>query len=183
MKDKDTVFLLESYQHSLTEGRKKQFEDRVRKTVIDPDTGEERKESYYEMMMRIKGIRGGGGARSRATRFKKAVSKDKVALGKRKFKVADKAYETPLKGLQKNVVSFVEIRPSTAKEILDFLSKIEDKKEAERVLKDMILDGFLDEVFKDEEAPEPEVDPDKLGEIEAFHDPAGPEAVDDLEDY
>ena len=47
----------------------------------------------------------------------------------------------------------------------------------------MILDGFLDEVFKDDEAPEPEVDPDKLGEIEAFHDPSGPEAVDDLEDY
>ena len=88
-----------------------------------------------------------------------------------------------LKGLQKNIVSFVEIRPSTAVEILDFLSKIEDKKEAEKVLKNMILDGFLDEVFKDDEAPEPEVDPDKLGEIEAFHDPSGPEADDDLEDY
>ena len=84
---------------------------------------------------------------------------------------------------KKNIVSFVEIRPSTAVEILDFLSKIEDKKEAEKVLKNMILDGFLDEVFKDDEAPEPEVDPDKLGEIEAFHDPSGPEADDDLEDY
>ena len=89
MKDKDTQFLYESYQQSLTEGRKKQFEDRVRKVVVDPETGEERKESYYEMMMRIKGIRGGGGARSRSTRFKKPVAKEKVALGKRKFKVAD----------------------------------------------------------------------------------------------
>ena len=26
-------------------------------------------------------------------------------------------------------------------------------------------------------------DPDKLGEIEAFHDPSGPEADDELEDY
>ena len=38
MKDKDTQFLFESYEKSLTEGRKKQYEDRVRKTVIDPDT-------------------------------------------------------------------------------------------------------------------------------------------------
>ena len=45
MKDKDTQFLYESYQESLTEGRKKQFEDRVRKVVADPETGEERKES------------------------------------------------------------------------------------------------------------------------------------------
>ena len=64
MKDKDTQFLYESYQKSLIEGRKKQFTDRVRKTLVDPDTGEERKESYYEMMMRVKGIRGGGGVRS-----------------------------------------------------------------------------------------------------------------------
>lgn len=183
MKDKDTQFLYESYQKTIEEGRKKQFTDRVRKTVVDPDTGEERKESYYEMMMRVKGIRGGGGARSRVTRFQKPLSNTKVNLKGRKFRVADKAYETPLKGLQKNIVSFVEIRPSTAVEILDFLSKIEDKKEAEKVLKNMILDGFLDEVFKDDEAPEPEVDPDKLGEIEAFHDPSGPEADDDLEDY
>ena len=183
MKDKDSEYLFESYQNHLIEGRKKQFAERVRKTLVDPDTGEERKESYYEMMKRVKGIRGGGGARSRATRFKKPVSKDKVALGNRRFKVADQSYETPLKGLQKDIVSFVEIRTSSAKEILDFASKIEDKKEAERVLKDMILLGLLDEVFKDEEAPEPEVDPDKLGEIEAFHDPAGPEAEDDLEDF
>ena len=46
----------------------------------------------------------------------------------------------------------------------------------------MILDGFLDEVFKDEEAPEPEVDPDKLGEIEAFQDFTSSEN-DNLEDY
>lgn len=183
MKDKDSEYLFESYQNHLIEGRKKQFAERVRKTLVDPDTGEERKESYYEMMMRIKGIRGGGGARSRATRFKKPVSKDKVALGSRRFKVADLAYETPLKGLQKDIVSFVEIRTSSAKEILDFAKKIEDKKEAERILKDMILLGLLDEVFKDDELPEPEVDPDKLGEIEAFHDPAGPEAEDDLEDF
>jgi hypothetical protein len=182
MKDQDTQFLYESYQKTIIEGRKKQFTDRVRKTLVDPDTGEERKESYYEMMMRVKGIRGGGGARSRATRFKKAQSNTKVNLKGRKFKVADKAYEIPLKGLQKNVVSFVEIRPSTAKEILDFLSKIEDKKEAEKVLKNMILDGFLDEVFKDDEAPEPEVDPDKLGEIEAFQDFTSSEN-DNLEDY
>ena len=169
MKDKDTQFLYESYQKSLIEGRKKQFTDRVRKTLVDPDTGEERKESYYEMMMRVKGIRGGGGVRSRATRFKKAQPNTKVNLKGRKFKVADKAYEIPLKGLQKNVVSFVEIRPSTAKEILDFLSKIEDKEEAEKVL-------------KNEEAPEPEVDPDKLGEIEAFQDFTSSES-DNLEDY
>ena len=58
MKDKDSVYLFESYQNHLLEGRKKQFEDRVRKTLVDPETGEERKESYYEMMMRIKGIKG-----------------------------------------------------------------------------------------------------------------------------
>ena len=45
MKDKDTQFLYESYQKTIEEGRKKQFTDRVRKTVVDPDTGEERKES------------------------------------------------------------------------------------------------------------------------------------------
>ena len=56
MKDKDSQNLFESYQeaYSLEEGRKKQYAERERKTVIDPDTGEERKESYYEMMMRIK---------------------------------------------------------------------------------------------------------------------------------
>jgi hypothetical protein len=183
MKDKDTVFLLESYQHSLTEGRKKQFEDRVRKTVIDPDTGEERKESYYEMMMRIKGIRGGGGARSRATRFKKA-SQGKVALGQRKFQVADKAYETPLRGLQKDIVGFVEVRPTTAKEIMDFASKIEDKGEVEKILKDMILVGLLDEVFGEDEPEMDDVDPDKLGEIEAFQDFSAEDKTEpDLEDY
>jgi|TARA_R110002110_G_scaffold132966_1_gene315028 hypothetical protein len=183
MNDKDSSYLFESYQNHLLEGRKKQFTDRVRKTLVDPDTGEERKESYYEMMMRVKGIRGGGGARSRTTRFQKPLPNTKVSLKNRRFNVADQAYQVPLKGLQKDIVSFVEIRTSSAKEILDFASKIEDQKEAERVLKDMILLGLLDEVFKNEEAPEPEVDPDKLGEIEAFHDPAGPEAVDDLEDY
>ena len=78
MKDKDTQFLYESYQKTIEEGRKKQFTDRVRKTLVDPDTGEERKESYYEMMMRVKGIRGGGGARSRVTRFQKPLSNTKV---------------------------------------------------------------------------------------------------------
>ena len=184
MKDKDTQFLYESYQQSLTEGRKKQFEDRVRKVVVDPETGEERKESYYEMMMRIKGIRGGGGARSRSTRFKKPVAKEKVALGKRKFKVADAAYETPLKGLQKDIVGFVEVRPTTAKEILDFATKIEDQKEAEKILKDMILLGLLDEVFGEEEAPLDDVDPDKLGEIEAYQDfTATDKESEELEDY
>tara|TARA_R100001163_G_scaffold728_6_gene1122 strand:+ start:22063 stop:22608 length:546 start_codon:yes stop_codon:yes gene_type:complete len=181
MKDKDTQFLFESYEKSLTEGRKKQFEDRVRKTVIDPDTGEERKESYYEMMMRIKGIRGGAGARSRDTRYKKA-SQGKVALGKRKFKVADKAYETPLKGLQKDIISFVEVTPTTAKEIIDFGSKIFDKDEVENIVKDMIINGLLDEVFGEEEPQMDEVDPDKLGEIEAFQDFTA-ETETDLEDY
>jgi len=54
MKDRDNQFLFESYKKTLEEGRKKTYKDRERKTVVDPDTGEERKESYYEMMMRIK---------------------------------------------------------------------------------------------------------------------------------
>ena len=74
MKDKDSNYLFESYLNLQLEGRKKQFEDRVRKTLVDPDTGEERKESYYEMMMRVKGIRGGSGARNMVTRYQIPLS-------------------------------------------------------------------------------------------------------------
>ena len=73
MKDRENQFLYESYIQSLEEGRKKAYKERERKTVVDPDTGEERKESYYEMMMRLKGK--GSGVRSRATRQKKRKNK------------------------------------------------------------------------------------------------------------
>ena len=80
MKDRDNQFLFESYMHSLEEGRKKQFKERERKTVIDPTTGEERKESYYEMMMRLKGK---AGPRSKALRQRKEKKSDKVRLQNR----------------------------------------------------------------------------------------------------
>ena len=43
MNDKDSSYLFESYQNHLLEGRKKQFEDRVRKTLVDPETGGRKK--------------------------------------------------------------------------------------------------------------------------------------------
>lgn len=56
--DNDMIF--ESYFHAITDllnegrGRKKQFSERVKKIITDPETGEERLESYYEMMKRLK---------------------------------------------------------------------------------------------------------------------------------
>lgn len=56
--DNDLIF--EQYFHSLTDvinearGRKKQFTERVKKIITDPKTGEQRLESYYEMMQRLK---------------------------------------------------------------------------------------------------------------------------------
>jgi len=147
MKDKDTQLLFESYLRSLEEGRKKMFKDRERKTVIDPDTGEERKESYYEMMMRLKGK--GSGVRSRATRQRKEKTSNKVKLGKREFKVADKAYEERLNTSQKDIVRFIEADDTAkASDILNFLKKTGlDAKEAEVLLSGMITDGYLDEIF------------------------------------
>ena len=46
----------------------------------------------------------------------------------------------------------------------------------------MIINGLLDEVFGEEEPQMDEVDPDKLGEIEAFQDFTA-ETETDLEDY
>ena len=56
----DNEMIFESYFHAITDiidesrGRKKQFTERVKKIITDLDTGEERLESYYEMMKRIK---------------------------------------------------------------------------------------------------------------------------------
>lgn len=146
MKDRENQFLYESYIQSLEEGRKKAYKERERKTVIDPDTGEERKESYYEMMMRLKGK--GAGVRSRATRQRKEKTSNKVKLGKREFKVADKSYEERLNTAQRDVVRFIEADDSAkAKDILEFLIKTGmDKKEAEVLLSGMITDGYLDEI-------------------------------------
>tara|TARA_A100001201_G_scaffold141270_2_gene136272 strand:+ start:524 stop:1081 length:558 start_codon:yes stop_codon:yes gene_type:complete len=185
MKDKDNQFLFESYRETVEEGRKKKYAERERKTVIDPDTGEERKESYYEMMMRIKGIRGGAGARSRATRYKKA-SQGKVKLKGRKFKPAEKAYDTLLKGVEKDIIRYVENSPEDANDIINFASEYVDKAFAKKVVEQMILNGILDEVFEGEQ-PEPDVDPDKLGELEGHieYDKDDPEVevADELEDY
>lgn len=188
MKDKDSQNLFESYQkaYSLEEGRKKQYAERERKTVIDPDTGEERKESYYEMMMRIKGIRGGAGARSRATRYKKA-KQGKVKIKGRKFKPGDKAYEVPLKGVQKDIINYVENSAEDANDIINFASEYVDKSLAKKVVEDMIMQGLLDEVFGDEET-QPEVDPDKMGDMEGLEmydrqDAEASEFEDDHEDY
>ena len=146
MKDQDTQYLFESYMQSLEEGRKKKYEDRQRKTVVGSD-GVERKESYYEMMMRLKGK--GSGPRSRATRVRKEKKSDKVKLGNREFRVADKSYEERLKTAQRDVVRFVEADDKAkAKDILAFLVKMGmEAKEAETLLNGMIVDGYLDETF------------------------------------
>lgn len=148
MKDQDTQYLFESYLTSLEEGRKKKYEDRQRKEVVDPNTGEKRKESYYEMMQRLKGK--GAGPRSRATRTKKEKTSNKVKLANRKFKVADKSYEERLKPSQLSVVRFVEVKDETeAKEIVAFLQKTGfNKEEAISLLNGMIMDGYLDETFE-----------------------------------
>ena len=56
--DSDLIF--ESYFHAITDainearGRKKQFSERVKQIITDPKTGEQRLESYYEMMQRLR---------------------------------------------------------------------------------------------------------------------------------
>jgi len=48
----------------------------------------------------------------------------------------------------------------------------------------MILVGLLDEVFGEDEPEMDDVDPDKLGEIEAFQDFSAEDKTEpDLEDY
>lgn len=60
MAKSDSQLIFEQYFHSITDiieearGRKKQFAERVKQLIKDPKTGEERYESYYEMMQRIK---------------------------------------------------------------------------------------------------------------------------------
>jgi len=182
MKDRDNQFLFESYMHSLEEGRKKQFKERERKTVIDPTTGEERKESYYEMMMRLKGK---AGPRSKALRQRKEKKSQKVQLSGRTFKPGDKAYEVPLKGIQKNIINFVETTPGTGKEIINFAAEYIDKDMAKKVVEDMVLSGLLDEVFPEGEGPEPEqekaVDIEPTAMVDTEYDEYGDET--DLEDY
>jgi len=184
MKDRDNQFLFESYKKTLEEGRKKTYKDRERKTVIDPDTGEERKESYYEMMMRMKGK--GAGVRSRATRQRKEKTSNKVKLGKREFKVADKSYQERLNTAQRDVVRFIEADDSAkASDILGFLTKTGmDPKEAEVLLSGMVTDGYLDEIFGDVETTSAESE--KAVDIEptAMMDTEYDEYQDDeLEDY
>jgi hypothetical protein len=189
MKDRDTQYLFESYLTSLEEGRKKKYEDRARKTVIDPSTGEERPESYYEMMMRLKG--NSVGARSRATRARSGKVSTKVKLGDRKFKVADLAYETRLKGEQRDVIRFVEVSNNTkASDILKMLTKNTDilPEDAKKLLGDMITLGYLDEVFDDavDMQSDDDIKPETLEKgIEGLNDISGGElsGEDDLEDY
>lgn len=182
MKDRDNQFLFESYMHSLEEGRKKQYKERERKTVIDPTTGEERKESYYEMMMRLKGK---AGPRSKALRQRKEKKSQKIQLAGRTFKPGDRAYEVPLKGIQKNIINFVESTPGTGKEIINFAAEYIDKDMAKKVVEDMILSGLLDEVFPEGEGPEPEqekaVDMEPTAMVDTEYDEYGDET--DLEDY
>ena len=186
MKDRENQFLFESYMQSIEEGRKKQYKDRERKTVVDPDTGEERKESYYEMMMRLKGK--GSGVRSRATRQRKEKKSNKVKLGNREFKVADKSYEERLNTAQRDVVRYVEADDSAkAKDIMDFLTKTGmDKKEAEVLLGGMIADGYLDEInIKGGEAVEPTtadyVDP--TASMDTEYDEIDDRPDDDMSEY
>ena len=186
MKDRENQFLFESYMQSIEEGRKKQYKDRERKTVVDPDTGEERKESYYEMMMRLKGK--GSGVRSRATRQRKEKKSNKVKLGNREFKVADKSYEERLNTAQRDVIRYVEADDSAkAKDIMDFLTKTGmDKKEAEVLLGGMIADGYLDEInIKGGEAVEPTtadyVDP--TASMDTEYDEIDDRPDDDMSEY
>jgi hypothetical protein len=186
MKDRENQFLFESYMQSIEEGRKKQYKDRERKTVVDPDTGEERKESYYEMMMRLKGK--GSGVRSRATRQRKEKKSNKVKLGNREFKVADKSYEERLNTAQRDVVRYVEADDSAkAKDIMEFLTKTGmDKKEAEVLLGGMIADGYLDEInIKGGEAVEPTtadyVDP--TASMDTEYDEIDDRPDDDMTEY
>ena len=186
MKDRENQFLFESYMQSIEEGRKKQYKDRERKTVVDPDTGEERKESYYEMMMRLKGK--GSGVRSRATRQRKEKTSNKVKLGNREFKVADKSYEERLNTAQRDVVRYVEADDSAkAKDIMEFLTKTGmDKKEAEVLLGGMIADGYLDEInIKGSEAVEPTtadyVDP--TASMDTEYDEIDDRPDDDMSEY
>ena len=186
MKDRENQFLFESYIQSIEEGRKKQYKDRERKTVVDPDTGEERKESYYEMMMRLKGK--GSGVRSRATRQRKEKTSNKVKLGNREFKVADKSYEERLNTAQRDVVRYVEADDSAkAKDIMEFLTKTGmDKKEAEVLLGGMIADGYLDEInIKGGEAVEPTtadyVDP--TASLDTEYDEIDDRPDDDMSEY
>ena len=186
MKDRENQFLFESYIQSIEEGRKKQYKDRERKTVVDPDTGEERKESYYEMMMRLKGK--GSGVRSRATRQRKEKTSNKVKLGNREFKVADKSYEERLNTAQRDVVRYVEADDSAkAKDIMEFLTKTGmDKKEAEVLLGGMIADGYLDEInIKGGEAVEPTtadyVDP--TASMDTEYDEIDDRPDDDMSEY
>jgi len=186
MKDRENQFLFESYMQSIEEGRKKQYKDRERKTVVDPDTGEERKESYYEMMMRLKGK--GSGVRSRATRQRKEKTSNKVKLGNREFKVADKSYEERLNTAQRDVVRYVEADDSAkAKDIMEFLTKTGmDKKEAEVLLGGMIADGYLDEInIKGGEAVEPTtadyVDP--TASMDTEYDEIDDRPDDDMSEY
>ena len=186
MKDRENQFIFESYMQSIEEGRKKQYKDRERKTVVDPDTGEERKESYYEMMMRLKGK--GSGVRSRATRQRKEKKSNKVKLGNREFKVADKSYEERLNTAQRDVVRYVEADDSAkAKDIMDFLTKTGmDKKEAEVLLGGMIADGYVDEInIKGGEAVEPTtadyVDP--TASMDTEYDEIDDRPDDDMSEY
>jgi hypothetical protein len=168
---------------SLEEGRKKKFVDRERKTVVDPDTGEERKESYYEMMMRLKGK--GSGIRSRATRQHKEKKSEKVKLTGRTFKPSEKAYETRLKGIQNNIINFVETTPASGKDIINFAAEYIDKDLAKKVVEDMVVSGLLDEVFPEGEGPSPEqekaVDIEPTAMIDTEYDEFGDET--ELEDY
>jgi len=56
----DDNLIFESYFHAINNainearGRKKQYGERVKQMITDPKTGEQRLESYYEMMQRLK---------------------------------------------------------------------------------------------------------------------------------
>lgn len=182
MKDRDSQFLFESYLQSIEEGRKKKYGERVRKTIKDPETGEERTESYYEMMMRLKGK--GSGPRSRATRVRKEKTSKKVKLSGRTFKPADKAYETPLKGVQKDIIRYVESEPATGKDIIKFATEYIDKEMATKVVEDMVISGLLDEVFENgEDALDANKDTAVDIEPTAMLDTEYGDPEDDFEDY
>lgn len=181
MKDRDNQFLFESYIQSLEEGRKKKYGERVRKEITDPNTGEKRTESYYEMMMRLKGK--GEGPRSRENRARKEKTSQKVKLTGRTFKPGENAYNVPLKGVQKDIIRYVETEPATSKEIIAFASEYIDKDMAKKVVEDMVVSGLLDEYFESDgdstdytEGPVDSIEPTAMLDTEYG-------VEDDFEDY
>ena len=192
--DADLIF--ESYFHSLqvdeARGRKKQFSNRVKQIITDPTTNEQRLETYYEMMKRIRSEMNRSDDDDESDTpvdVTTTVDEPESPLARTiddsshgfnfhsTLTLGDKYEEAPTDSMTQDVIQYLSNEPATGVEVVKYLvDKGVDEKEARNKVASMTLLDVLQHYFppsNDEPVVPKEID---LGEVDV--DPDSQEDLD-----